>query len=139
MAQSSHLRFINPPTMFTPPGYTHVVEITGGRMVFIAGQVAIDRAGTIVGPGDFRAQAEQVFANLQAALTAVDADFAHVVKLNFYLVDMGQLPLLREVRDRYINTQQPPASTAVEVRRLANEAFLLEIEAVASLPGTQTL
>ena len=131
----SHLRFINPPELSTPPGYTHVVEITGGRLVYISGQVALDRISQVVGKGDFRAQAEQVFANLKTALAAVGADFTHVTRLNFYFVDMTHLPLLREVRDRYVNTDHPPASTAVEVRRLAREDFLLEVEAVASLPA----
>jgi enamine deaminase RidA (YjgF/YER057c/UK114 family) len=127
-------RFINPSTLATPPGYTHVVEITQGRTVFIAGQVALDQAGQIVGPQDFGAQAQQVFENLQAALAAVGTDFSDVIKLNIYVVDISQLPILREVRDRYVNTITPPASTLVEVRRLAREEFLLEIEAVAHLP-----
>jgi len=111
-----------------------VVEITHGRTIFIAGQVALDPSGQIVGPHDFRAQAQQVFENLTAALAAVGTDFAHVVKLNMYVVDISQLPILREVRDQYVNTNQPPASTLVEVRRLAREEFLLEIEAVAHVP-----
>ncbi len=127
-------RFINPSTLATPSGYTHVVEITGGRTVFIAGQVALDPSGQIVGRDDFRTQAQQVFENLKAALAAVGTDFTHVVKLNMYIVDMSQLPTLREVRDCYVNTQNPPASTLVEVRRLAREEFLIEIEAVAHLP-----
>ena len=131
----TNIHFINPPTLSTPPGYTHVVEITHGRTVFISGQIALDRSGNVVGPNDFRAQAQQVFANLKAALGAVGADFTHVVKLNMYVVDMSQLPILREVRNRYINTENPPASTLVEVRRLAREEFLLEIEAIAHLPG----
>ncbi|MBO0791119.1 MAG: RidA family protein [Ktedonobacteraceae bacterium] len=127
-------RFLNPSTLATPPGYTHVVEITQGRTIFLAGQVALDSSGAIVGPQDFRAQAHQVFENLKAALAAVGADFSDVVKLNMYVVDISQLPILREVRDRYVNTVHPPASTLVEVRRLAHEAFLLEIEAVAHVP-----
>lgn len=130
----TNIRFINPPTLSTPPGYTHVVELTRGHTVFISGQIALDQSGNVVGPSDFRAQAQQIFANLKAALGAVGADFTHVVKLNMYVVDMSQLPILREVRDRYINTEHPPASTLVEVRRLAREEFLLEIEAVAHLP-----
>lgn len=130
----TNIRFINPPTLPTPPGYTHVVEVTGGRTVFIAGQIALDQSGKIVGENDFRAQAQQVFENLQAALAAVGADFTNVVKLNMYVLDISQLPTLREVRDRYINTQNPPASTLVEVRKLARPEFLLEIEAVAHLP-----
>jgi reactive intermediate/imine deaminase len=128
------VRFLNPPTLATPPGYTHVVTVTNARMIYIAGQVALDRAGQLVGPGDFQAQARQVFENLKAALEAVGAGFADVVKLNLYLVDMAHLPLLREVRDGYIDTQRPPASTAVQVVRLARPEFLVEIEAVAASP-----
>jgi enamine deaminase RidA (YjgF/YER057c/UK114 family) len=127
-------RFINPSTLATPPGNSHVVEITRGRTIFIAGQVALDRAGQIVGQQDFRAQAQQVFEKLTAALAAVGMDFTDVINLNIYVVDISQLPILREVLDRYVNTINPPASTLVEVRRLARAEFLLEIEAVAHLP-----
>jgi len=130
----TNIRFMNPSTLSTPPGFTHVVEITHGRTIFIAGQVAFDQSGKIVGSQDFRIQTQQVFENLKAALAAVGTDFTHVVKLNIYVVDMSQLPILREVRNSYINTINPPASTLVEVRRLANEEFLIEIEAVAHIP-----
>jgi enamine deaminase RidA (YjgF/YER057c/UK114 family) len=130
----TNIRFINPSTLATPPGYTHVVEITRGRTVFIAGQVAVDQSGEIVGQHDFRAQTQQVFENLKAALAAVGTDFTRVVKLNMYVVDISQLQTLREVRDRYVNTHNPPASTLVEVRKLAREEFLIEVEAVAHLP-----
>ncbi len=66
-------------------------------------------------------------------MAAVGADFTHVIKLNMYVVDISQLPILREVRDRYVNTANPPASTLVEIRRLAREEFLIEIEAVAHM------
>jgi enamine deaminase RidA (YjgF/YER057c/UK114 family) len=82
--------FINPDAMHRPTGYTHVVEVTGGRPVHIAGQVALDRSGTLVGPGDIRAQARQVFDNLRAALQSVGASFEQVVKLNHYLVDAAR-------------------------------------------------
>ena len=131
--------FINPETMHRPTGYTHVVEVTAGRPVYIAGQVAIDPAGNLVGPGDVRAQARQVFENLRAALQAVGASFQQVVKLNFYLVDVTQLPVVREVRDEYVNTGQPPASTAVEVPRLVRDDLLLEVEAVAVIAGFQPM
>jgi enamine deaminase RidA (YjgF/YER057c/UK114 family) len=123
--------FINPDAMHPPTGYTHVVEVTAGRPVYIAGEVALDPAGALVGPGDIRAQARQVFNNLQHALQAVGASLQQVVKLNFYLVDATQLPVIREVRDQYVNTQQPPASTTVEVRRLVRDDLLIEVEAVA--------
>jgi Endoribonuclease L-PSP len=78
--QPTNIRFINPSTLATPPGYTHVVEITQGRTLFIAAQVALDQSGKIVGQHDFRAQTQQVFENLKAALAAVGADFTCVVK-----------------------------------------------------------
>jgi len=129
--------FINPETMHRPAGYTHVVEVTAGRPVYIAGQIALDPTGTLVGPGDIGAQTRQVFGNLQAALQAVGAGFEQVVKLTYYLVDATQLPVVREVRDQYLNPQQPPASTAVEVRRLARDDLLIEIDAVAVLASSQ--
>ena len=97
--------FINPEAMHRPTGSTHVVEVTAGRPVYLAGQVALDPSGVIVGPGDIRAQARQVFDNLRAALQAVGAGFEQVVKLTYYLVDATQLPVVREVRDQYINTR----------------------------------
>lgn len=128
------VHFINPSTMAAPPGYTHVVEVIKGRMVYISGQVALDAAGNVVGQGDLGAQAVQVFENIKAALAAVGADFSHVIKLNSYLVDFSQAGAIRNVRDRYINPAQPPASTAVQVSRLFREEFLIEIEAVAVIP-----
>jgi enamine deaminase RidA (YjgF/YER057c/UK114 family) len=131
--------FINPETLHHPAGYTHVVEVTAGRLVYIAGQVALDPTGQLVGPGDIRAQARQVFDNFQAALQAVGAGFAQVVKLTYYLVDARQLPVIGEVRDHYVNPHQPPASTAVEVRRLVREELLLEVEAVAVVATVQPM
>ncbi|GCE29131.1 enamine deaminase RidA [Dictyobacter alpinus] len=128
------IRFINPETLPSMPGYSHVVEVTRGRTIYIAGQIALNQVGAIVGMQDFRAQTQQVFENLKAALAAVDANFSHVVKLNIYVVDISQVLILREVRDHYVNTANPPASTLVEVRKLAREEFLIEIEAIAHLP-----
>jgi enamine deaminase RidA (YjgF/YER057c/UK114 family) len=131
------LRFINPSTMSKPPGYTHVVEAAGpGRIVYIAGQLGLTLDGKLAGPpGDFRAQATQAFENLKNALAAVGAGFEQVVKLNNYLTDIrAQLPLYRDVRDGYVRTANPPASTTVEVSKLAIEGALYEVEAVAMLP-----
>jgi len=125
------VNFINPGTMHRPMGYSHVAEVSPGRLVYISGQVALDPAGELVGPQDLRAQARQVFENLRAALAAVGAGFDQVVKLNYYLVDASQLPVVREVRDQYLNTARPPASTAVQVAGLALEGLLIEVEAVA--------
>jgi len=128
------VRFVNPPTLVVPRGYSQIVEVpSGSRLLYVAGQVALDSVGRIVGPGDFRAQAVQVFENLRRALAAGGATFKDVVKLNFYIVDVTQIPTLREVRDRYVNTAASPASTLVEVRRLFRDDVLLEVEAVAAV------
>ena len=127
-------RFVNPTTMPQPVGYTQVVEVGGGRTIYLAGQVALDPTGQIVGPGNLHAQTVQVFENLKVGLAAVGANFQHVVKLNYFLLDIGQIVIVRSVRDQYINTQQPPASTAVEVRRLFRDDFLIEVDAIAVVP-----
>jgi enamine deaminase RidA (YjgF/YER057c/UK114 family) len=127
------VRFINPDTLAKPPSYTHVVEVTGPcRTVYIAGQLGTDRDGNIA--SGFRAQAAQVFENLKAALAAVGATFRDVVKVNSYLADIGDLPVLREVRAPYLNTAALPASTTIAVSEFARPGALLEVEAVAVLP-----
>ena len=129
--------FSNPPTIAKGPGYTHVVEVSGPhRLVFIAGQLGIAPDGKFAGaPGDFRAQATQAYKNLKAALDSVGAKFEDVIKVNHYLTDIrAQLPIMREVRDTFVNTAAPPASTTVEVPRLAAEAALFEVEAIVALP-----
>ena len=133
---SAHLRFLNPQSMSKPRQYSQVVEMVApGRTMWIAGQLAHDRSGELVGAGDFKAQATQVFENLKAALAAVNADFSHVVKLNNFLADIAHLPLLREVRDKYLDAAALPASTSVSVSGFARPGALLEIEAVAVLPA----
>ncbi len=132
---SPAIRHHNPPTLPPPAGYTHAVEVSGGRLLFVSGQVALDRAGNLVGAGDLQAQARQVFENLRAALEAAGTDFAHVVKLTFYLTDASKIAAVREVRDAFVDTRHPPASTAVEIRRLVREDFLIEVDAVASVPA----
>jgi enamine deaminase RidA (YjgF/YER057c/UK114 family) len=129
----SNMRFMNPAAIAKPGGYTHVVEITGpGRIVYIAGQLGLKPDGSIA--GDFRAQAVQAFENLKAALAAVGAGFDDVVKLNNYLVDIPKnLGIYREVRDKYVNTSAPPASTTVGVPALARDGALYVVEAIVML------
>jgi enamine deaminase RidA (YjgF/YER057c/UK114 family) len=131
-------RFLNPATLSKPPGYSHVVEIAGpGRIVYLAGQLGVDVEGKVVGaPGDFRAQAEQTFENIKAALAAVGAGVEHIVKINSYMVDIERhVPIFREVRNRHLNMAAPPASTAVGVPALARPGALVEVEAIAMLPA----
>ena len=124
-------RFLSPDTLARPFGYSHVVDAPAGRIVFVSGQVPLDAAGNLVGEGDFAAQVRQVFENLTAALTAAGAAWSDVVKLNYFVRDIGEVAALRAIRDEYVNTEQPPASTLVEVSRLFRDDVLVEIEAVA--------
>jgi len=105
--------------------------VTGGTIVFVAGQVALDKSGNVVGKDDFRAQVQQVFENLKAAVEAAGGTFDDVIKLNSYVLDLSHLAEFREVRDKYVNVKNPPASTAVQVPKLFRPEFLVEIEAVA--------
>jgi enamine deaminase RidA (YjgF/YER057c/UK114 family) len=131
---SETVRRLNPPTMENPPGYTHVVEITGNaRIVYFAGQLGVDKKGVFA--AGFEAQTVQAFENLKAALQAVGAGFDHLVKINNYLVDIERnVATFREVRDRYLAASALPASTTVGVPALARPGALFEIEAVAVLP-----
>jgi enamine deaminase RidA (YjgF/YER057c/UK114 family) len=133
-AVTAKIRFINPEGLNRPPTYTQVVEVVSpGRTIYISGQLGTDRDGELVG-GDFRAQAERVFKNLQVALAAVGASCADIVKLNSYLAHISDLPILREVRARYLDAAALPASTTLAVSGFARAGALLEIEAVAVLP-----
>ena len=134
---AGNVRFSNPKTLAKPPGYTYVVEATGpNRLIFIAGQLGLDMENRLVGaPGDFRAQAVKAFENLRAALASAGATFKDVVKINNYLVDMSHIPIFREVRDSFLNTAAPPASTTVAISTLARPSALFEIEAIAVLPA----
>jgi len=124
----------NPPTLSTPTGYTHIVEANGpGRTIYVSGQIAFDKDGKLVGAGDMKAQAEQVFKNLQAALAAAGATFKDVVKMNTYLTDMDKAPAVREVRAQYL-TDSTPASTLVQVVHLARPELMIEVEVIAFVP-----
>jgi enamine deaminase RidA (YjgF/YER057c/UK114 family) len=135
---AAQVRFLNPKSMYKPPGYTHVVEVTGaGRIVYIAGQLGLDVGGKLVGQaGDFRSQAVQTMENLKSALAEIGATFNDIVKINNYLTDLRQhLPIFREVRNSYFNMAAPPASTTIQISALAVEGALLETEAIVLLPA----
>jgi len=133
-ARAQQVKRSNPPTLSKPTGYTHVVEVTGPvKTIYISGQIAFDKDGAIVGAGDMKAQAEQVFKNLQAALAAAGAKFSDVVKMNTYITDIDKAPAVREVRARYFG-ETTPASTLVQVVHLARPELMLEIEVIAVVP-----
>jgi reactive intermediate/imine deaminase len=124
-------RFLSPDTLSAPFGYSHVVDSPVERIVYISGQVPLDGDGRLVGEGDFEAQTRQVFENLTRALEAADSSWDDVVKLNYFLRDVGEITSVRGIRDEYVDTEKPPASTLVEVSGLFRDDVLIEIEAVA--------
>ncbi len=123
--------FRNAPEVKTPPVYSHAVVISGGRTVFVSGQVGLDKDGKM--PADFRAQAQNAFANLKAVLAAAGATPQDVVKLNYYVVGLNQEKrmALRAAREQLMGAAHLPASTLIGVQALAQEDIQVEIEAVA--------
>ncbi|WP_291865322.1 RidA family protein [Bradyrhizobium sp.] len=127
---------INPPELGTPPGYSQVVDVSAGRIIFISGQTALDRDGNVVGKNDFITQAAKVFSNLAAALQGCGCTAAHLVKLTVFLTDMDNLGSYREARNRFFASVTPPAApavTLVEVSKLYGPDFMIEIEAIAAV------
>ena len=110
--------------------YSHVVTVTGGTHVFIAGQLARDGDGNLVGRGDMRAQIEQVGKNLQQCLAAAGAKLDDLVKTTTYVTDIEEFFKHAEIRMRYFGPALP-TSTTVEVRRLSHPDFMVEVEAMA--------
>ena len=131
---AKHIEFRDSPEVKTPPGYSHAAVVSGGRLVFVSGQIGRDKQGKM--PSDFRGQAAGAFANLKAVLAAAGAKPGDVVKLNYYVVGLNheKLLTLREVRDQWLEGRHPPASTLAGVQALAQEDIQVEIEAVAALP-----
>ncbi|MFJ2648416.1 RidA family protein [Streptomyces sp. NPDC087420] len=116
-------------------GYTHVV--TGpGRLAALAGQMPFDEKGALVGEGDPAAQARQVFTNMRACLAATGATFDDVIKLTYYVTDVAFVPAVLAVRDEFIDTARPPASTVVQVVALFRPELLLEVDAFALVGDT---
>lgn len=128
--------FLNPAGLCPTFGWTHVVTQTGGKTIYISGQVAVNERGEVVGKGDLKTQTEQAFENIRLALAGVGATFRDVVKTNLYVVNLRpeHVPIIREVRGRYIWAEHPPASTLVGISALVGPDWLIEIEAVAVLP-----
>ena len=109
-------QFFSPATLPPPVGYSHVAKVNKGTLIYLAGQVSSDASGALVGEGDFEAQVERVFANVKIAVETAGGTMADIVKMNVYLVaevDPAEVPKFRAIRDRYVNTKKPPASTLV--------------------------
>ncbi len=131
-AAAQGLQKINPPGLSAPQTYTHVVR--AGNIAFIAGQVGTDAQGKLAGPG-MREQTEQVMKNLQTALASQKIDFSHVAKITIFTTSIEEFraPDVAAVRARYFGEARP-ASTLVQVSRLASPGFKIEIEAIAVMP-----
>ena len=128
--------YLNPEKLCPTFGWTHVAMTRGQRTIYVSGQVAVDEKGKVVGVGDMRAQTEQAFRNVQIALEAAGATFADVVKTSLFVVGLKaeHVPIIREVRAKYVSRETPPTSTLVGVSALVGRDWLIEIEAVAVLP-----
>ena len=133
-ARSQNVTFHNPAELAKPNGYTHVVTVEHGKLIFVSGQVGADKDGKV--DPDFAAQARQAFRNLEIALTSAGAKPADLVKLNYYVVGLTheKLVILREVRDKFLDKEHPPASTLAGVQQLFREDVQVEIEAEAVIP-----
>lgn len=128
------MRWLTPSTMADTPGYSQVVTVPAGRLAFVAGQVALDPDGTLVGEDDPAAQAQAVFRNLKLALEAAGTSFEQIIKLTTFVTDIRNLPAFRAAWQAHIDPDHAPASTLVEVASLFRPEFLLEVEAVARIP-----
>jgi len=122
----------NPAGLPQPGGYHHVVK--DGHTVYVAGQVSRDKNGNTVGVGDGAAQAEQIFRNLQEALTSVGSDLNHVTKLNVFLTHREDMPAYRAARSKFIADDALPVSTLILCAGLADPDFRMEIEVIATVP-----
>lgn len=135
-AQTSDITFINPSSVSTPKGYSQAVTIDMGKstMLILSGQVAFDKDGHLVGKDDISAQIQQVFSNIKNIVEGAGGNMNDVVKLNYYMTDVSQVQVLRTIRDKFVNTAHPPASTLVQVSKLFRDDILVEIEATAVIP-----
>lgn len=127
----------NPAGAAPPAGrYSQVakVDLGTGSLVFIAGQVPVTPAGELVGQGDVVRQTQQVFENIKALLAAHGGELRHLVKITTYLVDMSHRGAVGQARNAYLS-DPPPTSTLVAISALANPEWLIEVDAIAAIPG----
>lgn len=123
--------FSSPDDLPAPNGYSHVVSIPPGRLVWTSGQVAMGPDRRMGTAGDWEGQTRTALANVGRALDAAGATWADVVKLTFFVVDMSALAIVRAVRDEFVETASPPTSSLVQVAGLFHPDLLIEVEAVA--------
>jgi len=132
------IKLLNPATLGKPLGqYSHMTRVKASEFLFIAGQVAVDASGKLVGADDFDAQCVQTFANIEAALKSQGASFANVVEFTTYLVHSQDIPKFMKFRLREFPRMFPagayPPNTLLIVDRLVQEPLLIEVQTVAAL------
>jgi enamine deaminase RidA (YjgF/YER057c/UK114 family) len=128
-------QYLNPDGLTKPTGYTQVVVVAKPtQLIYVSGQTARNSSGELIGKGDLRAQVTQAMENLKTALTAAGATMQDIIKLNYYVVNLkpDQVPIIREVRSKYLSGEHAPAATLVGVTALAGADLMVEIEAVAA-------
>ena len=134
----AEIKILNPDGLAKPLGqYSHLTRVKASEYVFIAGQLAVDKDGKVVGADDFDAQCVQSFANIEVALKSVGAGWGNVVQFVTYLVHSQDIPKfmkyrLREFPKMFPNGAYPP-NTLLMVDRLVQEPFLIEVQATAAL------
>jgi enamine deaminase RidA (YjgF/YER057c/UK114 family) len=127
--------FSSPADLAAPAGYSHVVSIPSGRLVWTAGQVPMDAERNVVAAGNWEHQTRAVFENVERALRAAGAGWPDVVKLTMFVLDVTALETIRAVRDEFVDTTNPPTSSLVQVAGLFHPDVLIEVEAVAWRPA----
>ena len=127
--------FSSPDDLATPAGYSHVVSIPAGRLIWTSGQVPMDADRSIAAGEGWERQTRLAFENVGKALRAAGAGWHDVVKLTLYVVDASELPTIRAVRDEFVDTAHPPTSSLVQVAGLFHPDVLIEVEAVAWKPA----
>ncbi|QEC67797.1 RidA family protein [Panacibacter ginsenosidivorans] len=133
---TSIIKFNNPAVVYPVKGYSQTASVDLGTctMLVISGQVAFDKNGNLVGKDDLSKQTEQIFSNIKSIVEDAGGSMNQILKLNFYLLDVSQIQSVRNARDKFINTAQPPASTLVQVSKLFRDDVLIEIDATAIIP-----
>jgi 2-iminobutanoate/2-iminopropanoate deaminase len=133
---SSLIKFRNANSVMTLAGLSHaaIVDLGNCQMIVLSGQVPIDKNGNLVGKDNLSKQTEQVFLNIQNIISEFGGTMDNLIKIGIYMVDVSQVQIFREVRDKYVNLKKPPTSTLVEVSKLFRDDVLIEIEATAIIP-----
>ena len=130
------VEYLDPPGTAPAQGnYSHVTRVKSGDLYYIAGQLAVDGSGNVVGKGDFEAQFRQVFSNMQDVLNGLGLTFDNIVKFNTYFVHSQDIDafmrLRKETFRKFFSTEKYPPNTIAVIDRLVKEDFLFEVEAVA--------